>query len=271
MAALEGGGHWYRRDGTPCHTVPRASGEGERSTTVADARKLGLLPSVTTILSIVDKPQLTRWRIVEALKLARLVPPMDDESPEAYADRIIERSTLESVTAAADEGSLIHAAIEAHYRGQAVPVAYQPHVTATVAAVSSAFPEVSDWVPEERVVSDFGYAGTVDLHSPSQGIVVDFKTKAFDHTDPRKLAFDQHKQLAAYAAALWPDAVQPARVANLFVSRTVPGHVLLHRWSDAQVLDGWERFLRALELWVAEKRYDPREALLMADALGEAA
>jgi hypothetical protein len=263
MAALEGGGHWYRRDGTPCHTVPKASGGGERPTTIADARKLGLLPSVTTILAIVEKPQLTRWRIVEALKLARLVPPTDDESPEAYAERIIERSTLESVTAAADEGSLIHAAIEAHYLGEPVPAAYQRHVQATVAAVMAAFPGVADWVPERRVVSDLGYAGTVDLHSPTHGIVVDFKSKAFDHRDPRKLAFDQVKQLAAYAAALWPEGGRvfgaAPRLANVFVSRTVPGHVVLHPWAPASVDRGWDCFCRALELWVAEKGYDPRE------------
>jgi hypothetical protein len=253
--------HWYRPDGTACHTVPRAKGEGERATTLADAKKLGLLPSVTTILSIVDKPALTRWKITEALKLARVVPPEDDETPEAYAARIIDRSYDETAGAAADEGSRIHAAIEAFYSGEDVWEEYVPHVQATVKAISDAFPGVTDWVPERRVVSALGYAGTCDLHSPSRGVVIDFKCKAFDHDKTSKLAFDQVRQLAAYGAALFPDEAGPLACANVFVSRTVPGHVLVHPWSSSEVTLGYQQFLAAFGLWKLERGYDPQERM----------
>lgn len=251
------GDHWYRRDGTPCHTVPRASGDGERPTTVADARKLGLLPSVTTILAIVDKPQLTTWRIKEALKLACLICPYDDEEPEHYAERVMEKSYQETTGAAADEGSRIHAAIEAHYAGEAVPEAYTPHVEATVRAIEAAFPGVTDWQSEMRIVSARGYAGTCDLHSPSASIVVDFKCKAFDHHKASKLAFDQVRQLAAYGSALFPDYHGPVTCANVFVSRTVPGHVLTHPWKDHEVTRGFAQFEAAFALWKLERGYDP--------------
>jgi hypothetical protein len=250
--------HWYHPDGRPCHTVPRARGEGERATTLADARKLGLLPSVTTILAIVDKPQLTQWKITEALKLARVVPPEDDETPEAYAARIIERSYDETAGAAADEGSRIHAAIEASYQGADVPEEYTPHVEATVRAIDDAFPGITDWVPERRVVSALGYAGTCDLHSPAAGIVVDFKCKAIAPDEKKQLAFDQHRQLAAYGHALFP-ADTPLTCANVFVSRTHPGHVRVHPWSDAQVAAGWAQFRAAFDLWKLERGYDPQE------------
>lgn len=253
--------HWYKPDGTPCHTVPRAKGDGERPTTLADARKLGLYPSVTTILNIVDKPQLTTWRITEALKLARLVPPEDDETPDAYASRIMERSHEETTGAAADEGSRIHAAIEAHYRGEAVPEEYAAHVAGTVKAVEQAFPGVTDWVPERRVVGKAGFAGTCDLHSPSHHIVVDFKCKAFDHDKASKLAYDQVRQLAAYAHALfpawWEDYTRVPRCANVFVSRTKPGHVLVHEWTMAEVEKGRDRFYAAFDLWQLERDYVP--------------
>ena len=58
----DNGGHWYSRTGEPMHWVKRASGEGTRPTTLADARKLDLLPSVTTILRTLDKPPLNRWK-----------------------------------------------------------------------------------------------------------------------------------------------------------------------------------------------------------------
>jgi hypothetical protein len=252
------GDHWYRPDGSPCHTVPRARGEGERATTLADARKLGLLPSVTTILSIVDKPQLTQWKITEALKLARVVPPMDTETPEEYAARIIERSYDETAGAAADEGSRIHAAIEAFYAGEEVPEEYTPHVEATVKVIDDAFPGITDWVPERRVVSPLGYAGTCDLHSPSAEIVIDFKCKAFAPDEKKKMAFDQHRQLAAYGAALFPFEGGPLACANVFVSRTHPGHARLHPWGTTEVQQGWAQFRAAFDLWKLERGYDPQ-------------
>ena len=45
----ESASHWYDLDGQPCHEVPRAKGDGMRPTTLADARKLHLLPSVTNV------------------------------------------------------------------------------------------------------------------------------------------------------------------------------------------------------------------------------
>jgi hypothetical protein len=55
------GSHWYALDGKPVHTLPTKDGDGVRPTTIRDARKMGLLPSVTNIISQWDKPQLTRW------------------------------------------------------------------------------------------------------------------------------------------------------------------------------------------------------------------
>ena len=52
--------HWYRRDGEPLHSVPSVKGD-PRPTTLRDARKLGLLPSVTNVLGVIAKPELTAW------------------------------------------------------------------------------------------------------------------------------------------------------------------------------------------------------------------
>ena len=50
-------GHWYDRDGRPAYEQATKAG-GVRATDLRDARKLGLLPSVTTVLSVVDKAAL---------------------------------------------------------------------------------------------------------------------------------------------------------------------------------------------------------------------
>lgn len=42
--------HWYSKKGDPFHTIPKKNEKGNRVTTLADARELGLFPSVTTIL-----------------------------------------------------------------------------------------------------------------------------------------------------------------------------------------------------------------------------
>ena len=43
--------HWYQEDGTPVHRMPDARRFGERPTTLRDAKRLGLYPSVTSILT----------------------------------------------------------------------------------------------------------------------------------------------------------------------------------------------------------------------------
>ena len=48
-------GHWYTKDGEPMYTIVGANGV-ERNTTLRDARSLGLVPSVTTVIGLVAKP-----------------------------------------------------------------------------------------------------------------------------------------------------------------------------------------------------------------------
>ncbi len=52
--------HWYDRDGKAVFEVPKAKGGGTRPTTIADARKLNLYPSVTTVLSVLAKSRKAR-------------------------------------------------------------------------------------------------------------------------------------------------------------------------------------------------------------------
>ena len=71
-------------DGVPLHTVLSAKGE-PRPTTLRDARKLGLLPSVTNILSILSKPELTSWLQEQAVMAALTLPRIAGETEDAFA------------------------------------------------------------------------------------------------------------------------------------------------------------------------------------------
>jgi hypothetical protein len=54
-------GHWYTQEGEPMYTIIGANGK-ERNTTLRDAKKEGLVPSVTTIMGVVAKPALETWK-----------------------------------------------------------------------------------------------------------------------------------------------------------------------------------------------------------------
>lgn len=245
--------HWYSRAGEPAYQQVTQKG-GLRATDLRDARKLGLVPSVTTVLAVVAKPQLEKWKRDQSVMAALTLPRQDGETEETLLRRIYTDSEAQA-KAAAEEGTRIHDAIEQYFKeGYPATGPYIAHVRATRAELSRLFPDVGDWVPEASFASGMGYGGKVDLHSPSAGIVVDFKGKDGDFSDGKKLAYDQHWQLAAYHYGLR----LPSNVcANLFVSRTHPGKVASHVWSAADVAEGWEVFEASLRLWKAIKRYDP--------------
>jgi hypothetical protein len=65
-------GHWYKKDGSPAYTTIGKT--GERATTLRDARKLGLLPSVTTINGMLSKAGLDTWKQQQVLLAALTLP-----------------------------------------------------------------------------------------------------------------------------------------------------------------------------------------------------
>ena len=75
-------GHWYAQDGEPMYTIIGANGK-ERNTTLRDAKSLGLVPSVTTILGMIAKPSLENWKINQALNSALTLEKNEGESLES--------------------------------------------------------------------------------------------------------------------------------------------------------------------------------------------
>ena len=66
------------------HTVPSAKGEA-RATTLRDARKLGLLPSVTNVLGVINKPELVEWKMTQAVLAALTLPRRDGGGEDGFA------------------------------------------------------------------------------------------------------------------------------------------------------------------------------------------
>lgn len=243
--------HWYDRCGVPCYQQRTQKG-GLRATDLRDARKLGLVPSVTTVLSVLAKDALTTWKVRQGILAALTLTREPGEDDDCFLARVMEDSKAQA-KAAAEEGSRIHDACECALKGLPYPDTYGPHVAAVREELARLFPDVTDWVAEQSFAHLSGYGGKVDLHSPSTGIVVDYKGKDGDFTDGKKLAYDQHYQLAAYQAGL---ILPPNVCANIFVSRTHPGKVASHVWKAEEVQAGWTVFERALGLWKAIKCFD---------------
>ena len=59
VMAFDEGSHYYWRNGDSCRELPlKTDPSRTRKTTIKDARKLGLVPSVTTVLKAKNSPAL---------------------------------------------------------------------------------------------------------------------------------------------------------------------------------------------------------------------
>jgi len=235
--------HWYTREGVPMYTVEAKKG-GQRATTLRDARSLNLVPSVTTILNVAAKPALLAWMQQQVLLAALTLPRRPDEPEKEYIDRIISDSK-EQGKAAADAGTDIHASIQGHYENKPTGK-HQESVDACVKAIRDHFGDAI-WISERAFAHEAGFGGKCDLFcAGTLNAVVDIKTKEF--TDPDKIGgYDEHlMQLAAYRVGL---GIPKARCANVFVSRNVPGLVVVKEWPLEELDTGWEMFMHLLAFW----------------------
>lgn len=256
------GSHWYTQGGLPAHRQPKASGDGERPTTVRDARKLKLLPSVTTVLNALGKSGLVNWQLEQVGLAAFDSRPTEGESPEYYAKRVVAASK-ETTDDAATAGSAIHAAIEAFYDGEEVPDDLMPYVQA-----------VEDWraskelrfIERETVLvnRERGFAGMCDvvaLGSQGQQTVIDWKTRKTIEGKPVRSYETEAMQVAAYAATRWgEDQILKRRVygANVYVSRNEVGRVEVRAWMPEEIFAAYQTFLSVHQIWRYVKNYDPR-------------
>jgi len=214
---------------------------GQRATTLRDARRRNLVPSVTTILNVANKPALILWMQKQVLMSALTLTRKEGETDESFVSRVLVDSK-ELGKAAADAGTDIHNSIEDFWIGRPLSRHFD-HVKATNDLLRSTFGE-QEWIAERSFGHDLGFGGKVDLHCPTA--VVDVKTKEFAPGD-KVDGFDEHlMQLAAYRVGL---GVHQARCANLFVSRTHPGTVFLKEWTEEEIQKGWNMFLCLLEFW----------------------
>src|SRR5215475_8412303 len=154
--------HWYTREGEGLHLVPSASGE-MRATTLRDARKLGLLPSVTNVLGVIAKPELVEWKMTQAVLAALTLPRLNGEGEDEFARRVVE-DAQSRVRSAAEFGTAFHAGAEQVAKSLEVDPA-GPHAAWLTLHrdwfQASCIRTV--WTERVLVNAELGYAGTADL------------------------------------------------------------------------------------------------------------
>ena len=257
-------GHWYTRDGNPSYTVLSANGI-ERKATLADARKITLVPSVTNTLGIVAKPNLTNW-LQDQVFIACQTVKRADESDEEYKAKVLAEASRYS-NERRDEGTAIHSAIDRGFlQGEE-----NKYYLGAKGLLDKLFPNQL-WFPEVPFASHLGYGGKCDCSSdrisiegeytPTLPIIVDWKSKEFTDEDydedkltkkaVSRFIYDDHgMQLSAYGYGLF-ECINPIRV-NIFV-RPSDGKCIYYKHEENNDL---EKFKAVLKLWQLIKNYDP--------------
>jgi hypothetical protein len=164
------------------------------------------LPSVTTLLGLLDKPALKRWAANTAADYA--TDNWDELAAQAPSQRraAIAAAPWTERDKAAAKGTAIHALAERLLAGEAVEV---PEViVGKVNAVARfleanplgrAFTEARVWADSDQELGLCGYAGTADLmglHPKYGSVLLDWKTGSGPWPD-------MALQLAGYASADW--------------------------------------------------------------------
>ena len=210
-------GHWYDELGNPAYEIIGANGK-QRATTLRDAKKLGLLPSVTTVIGAVAKPGLNRWLQEQAILAALTLPRLDGEKESDWLSRVLNDSKAQGKDAAS-RGTAIHNIIESFFDGillESVPTYCRNIENALQAAYGA-----RAWIPEVSAShTELKFGGKVDLYAKADkikgvpGVVVDFKTKEVPLE--KVVPYDEHiMQMAAYRELL---GLEGARCGIMFVN-----------------------------------------------------
>jgi hypothetical protein len=235
------------------YEVPKKSGGGMKKTTLREARELDLLPSVTTILRVLNKPNLNDWLNEQACLAVLTTPRPPEESLDAFVHRVlhVEMVQDEESKLAREKGTAIHDAIEVAVNGMDVPPVFKPFVDAAIKEIAP----LGSMAFSEKIIVGDGYAGRCDYGAETDRhiAVLDFKTAKNIPKEP----YPEHKmQVAAYCKGLGNSADKHVVGGLLYISTSNPGEVRLC------LMDNWERdyeegFKKAMELWQYLNSYKP--------------
>jgi hypothetical protein len=261
--------HFYTHDCEPRHTVIGKNGK-ERKSTIRDCRANGWLPSVSTILDVIAKPQLDTWKFRQIADACYHANDAENKMfVEEYSAKMIEKA-FDKVKDAADIGTQVHDALDRFFTGQE----YNPNEVVEIDGkkydMHTFVSPVAKWVDENKVEFEAnelrltniesGYAGTTDaaVNLPESHGIMDFKTRKTKEGEKIKPYETEVMQIAAYHMAHYGHITTNSVGWNVYISTTEPGRIHAHAYDYKELGAAYEAFSNACGLWRWIKNYDPR-------------
>jgi hypothetical protein len=241
IVSINSSAHWYSKTGESMHEI------NGKKTTLREARKYNLLPSVTSILKIISNEGLDRWKREQLVMSALTLPRIENESELDYAKRIVTDSEEQGINSA-QTGTDIHDAIEQYIKTGKINSVYEKHVRSFIEW------NKKEWESEIRVVAS-DYAGTIDLVSDMH--IADIKTQEFKKG--KASFYDSWAwQLAAYGLAYWKENWNAKNIIHeSIVIDRITGEIQTKIWSEKDIQDAIQVFLLAKQIWKLTKNYYP--------------
>lgn len=263
----ESASHWYSLENgvwSPCYQLPKKNGDGMKAVTLREARELNLYPSVTSILSVINKPGLESWKQEQAILSALTLPRLPDEKLDEFVKRVVKDMDDQSEKARGF-GSQIHAAIEGYFQHEALTEEIAPYLKSFIEWSND---QVTKVIGSEVICGckECGYAGRLDLVcvlKDSGFSVIDAKTQNVKRNKDgiKQPIFypEWPRQLAAYAHTYGPDSTECGYVIpemiSVIIDSSEPGPVYVKKWDN--YLHHMEMFRHCLELWCDDRGYKP--------------
>jgi len=231
------GSHWYYPDGREAYEVPSSDGKKQIKTTVTHARKLGLYPSVTTIMKILDKPEIGNWRVERAIKASIASKRNAGERISQFIERIVEIAQSKSKTAT-NFGGDIHSYMEVLLVGKVFDSISIPQ--ATKDALKEYTQKYIKSAECEKTVIGDGWAGKFDcsaILTDGRKCLYDWKTQGTKPARPFNFYKEFIIQLGTYASLGKYDCVRV-----LLISSTEPGRIEHREYTKAEIAWGYMIF-----------------------------
>ena len=246
-------GHWYTEDGESAHVIIGKNGN-ERNTTITDARKLGLLPSVTSVIGIKSKPELETWKAEQIIRACIKSPIKEGQEEGEYAKEIMQEAKKVTTEAAA-HGTLMHEQMEHILLGRehSKDEKLQPYIK-TFKEWAQDNVEKVYWC--EKALVGAGYAGRCDAYLRLSGAgdcIIDLKNRK---VNPKYDPFYDTDCAQLWAYRMASENPQCACV-SVVLAANDPETIVIHKWDEEELYQAGIAFQAMLKVWAWSKRYTP--------------
>ena len=240
-------------------------GEERYDAGMREVRKDHLLPSVTTILNVINKYGLNIWKqnlIYSSMWDYMTSNVMADTCGDPYWEEKgfciaeVKANLKTEMNKSAEEGAQIHRGIEAYFKGQRETGYLHPKTEAAFDDFVIGHKISANKIEHSFANYDLGFGGKIDFIGKIEDrpVIIDWKTKDTEGKNGIQLYNEVPMQLAACAEGIcaWGDM----GLVTVIISRDEPGEI--HRpkyWNSREKY--YQAFRSAQQLWCAEKNYNP--------------